>query len=464
MNRRRSEVPPGAEASGGTGATYPGLTSWDPGRLRKRLGSLLMRGRRAGWALLAFFALLPLQWHQLAVTPVGIIRWFHVGAVLLVVLAPPHGWRRVIRFASPMFGALALMSFLLTVTGLVYGTAWANPAQHWLYGIIGLTVACALIAALEDPRGRRLVAWCGPVAVTSFLLVFGQSLTAVGGSPTAALSASLGGNPSVALMNVFRVVFRDVDPNLAVAVRHEIFACLLVAAVASWLARPAGVDRLVVSATSIAVTVLLLASLSRAVLLAAAAIPLLMAARFLLRTRLNLSATVAILAGLMASPWVLPAAWRILESRIVDDTGSYDARLGTFNALDAGDVAFRMFLGGGEFGLSTHMMIADAALLGGLMAGAAATVLVGSFAVLGWRAAAAYLQSRPGESVAAAGCVALVLVRCFTVGGGLLHMVEWTAVGVALAAALLRSDALCHQPRQEAHACRGGVGGVLRPL
>jgi hypothetical protein len=335
-----------------------------------------------------------------------------------------------------MLGLLSVLTMLLVASGLLHAATWADPAQQYLYVLIGLVVACAFLTARESPGGQALLAWCGPVALLSFLVVFARSLGAAGISPLVALESATSADPTAALLRFFRVVIRTANEEAAVQTRHEMFASLLVASYASLAANPRGLARRVVALTVVASAALVLVSLSRAVMLAAAIAPALMLVRYLTRGYLPVGGVLGGLAVLLASPWIIPPVWRIIESRVVDDTLSYEARLGVFGELSAGDVFRRLAVGGGDFGVSTHTMVLDAFLLGGVVAGGTALAIVFMFASLGARAAALYLRTGGIAELAAVGCIALVLVRAFTAGGGLLHLVEWAGLGVAVAVLL----------------------------
>jgi hypothetical protein len=203
-------------------------------------------------------------------------------------------------------------------------------------------------------------------------------------------------------------------------------------------------QRFVVALTTVVVAGLMILSLSRAVTLAAF-LPLLIAlVRLFVRGRVTAPVIVLTGLGLAATPWLLPPAWRLLESRFLEDTGSYEARLGALSDLTLGDVGLRLFLGGGDLILSTHTMIFDAALRGGLLAGLAAAVVVFVFFRHTGRALLAYFATAQVAALAATGAGCLVLVRAFTGGSGLLHLVEWSAFGLVLAAAILRSPGAPH--------------------
>ena len=48
------------------------------------------RSRRAALGVIIFLSTLPLQWQVLASTPVGQVRYFHLGALMIIALAKPE--------------------------------------------------------------------------------------------------------------------------------------------------------------------------------------------------------------------------------------------------------------------------------------------------------------------------------------------------------------------------------------
>jgi hypothetical protein len=226
-----------------------------------------------------------------------------------------------------------------------------------------------------------------------------------------------------------------------VQTRHEIFAALLVATYVSLMSRPRGITRVVVVVCTVVVAVLTLVSLSRAVTIAALLPLALGTVAFFLRSRLTGTALTVLVAGIITIPFVLPPVLNVLETRFVEDTGSYEARLGALSQLPIGDVATRLLLGGADFERSTHTMIGDAALRGGILAALGACAVVYVICRHTGRAVRDYFATGQIAALAAAGAGFLALVRAFTMGGGLLHLVEWSAIGIMLAAEIVRRRA-----------------------
>jgi hypothetical protein len=240
------------------------------------------------------------------------------------------------------------------------------------------------------------------------------------------------------LIRYFRIAFHSVNESEAVNTRHEIFAALIVAGYVALICRPTGRLRVVINVSLLVTAALVVVSLSRAVILAGALPLLLAAARALLRTRVSIFAMVLTGAAVVAAPVLGPPLWALFNGRFVEDTGSYGARLQAIANISSGKFASRLLLGGGDFGLSTHTMVLDATLRGSLIAGLAALVVIAVFFRHTARAAAAFMNSGELAALAAFGAGALAIVRAFTGGGGLPHLVEWSAIGAMVAAEVAR--------------------------
>jgi hypothetical protein len=164
----------------------------------------------------------------------------------------------------------------------------------------------------------------------------------------------------------------------------------------------------------------------------------LIAWRGLVRSRISLYALALIGAVVALSPIIVPPVWTLLTQRFTSDTGSYDARLAALDAGTSRELADRLLIGGGDFGRSTHTMVLDATLRGGIVAGVAAVIVIGVFLRHTVRAAGAFKASGDVAAIAAFGLGSLALVRAFTGGGGLLHLVEWCAVAALVVAEIDR--------------------------
>ncbi|MBA3293821.1 MAG: hypothetical protein H0T40_08815 [Geodermatophilaceae bacterium] len=400
------------------------------------------RARRAAVGLLVFAATLPLQWQEVTGTPVGAIRYFHLGAVAMVLLARPD-WvvlRQLRGVASPAVFALCVMTAIGTITELMYGEFSGQSLQHLVYGIAGLFVAGAVMTAMAHPAGRALLLWTGPVATSSFIVVFTIAGYSLGLDPIGAASQSLlHGNPDQ-MSATFRAVFATTSglEEARSNTRHEIFAALLATLYVSWAtARSQRLTHLILVPTTVVVAALVAVSLSRSIWLAAGLVVLAAGLRVVIRQRLNPITAMLGLALVCVSPFVASDLYDLVEERIFENTDSYETRLEAFD-ITGDELISRLLRGGasqdaGGNLTSTHNMIADTAFRSGILAAFAAIVLVLVFFVHARRVLRRFLNTGSVHELMAFGAAALVLVRAFTIGGGLLHQAEWFAFGLVIA-------------------------------
>lgn len=449
------------------------LTTPEPGiySLRMQPEAIIdsRRSRRAAVGLLLFAATLPLQWQEVTGTPVGAIRYFHVGAVLMVLIARPDRavLRQMLAVASPAALVLGLMTAIGTITELMYSEFSGQSLQHLLYGIVGLFVAGTLMTAMAHPAGRSLLLWTSPVAVMSFTVIFTFSGYSLGLDPIGAVSQSLlQGNPDP-LSATFRAVFATTSglEEARTNTRHEIFAALLATLYVSWAtARSERWTRIVMVPTTIAVAALVAVSLSRSIWVAAVLVGLAALLRVVIRQRLNPITALVGLAVVCVGPFVAADLYELVEERIFENTDSYETRLAAFE-VSGSELISRLLRGGPSQDssgalTSTHNMIADTAFRSGILAALAAIVLVLVFAVHARRALRRFLNTGSVRELMTFGAGALVLVRCFTIGGGLLHQAEWFAFGLVIAIEVRHRTGAdkADDERAEAEAARAALG------
>lgn len=391
---------------------------------------------RAGLGLLIFAALLPLQWDSLVSSSVGTLRYFHVGAAALVLLGAPairSHWNHLRVVSFPIVPAFFVSSAALTMTAIVFGGSLFNAIQALVYLVVGVAASACFLSALQHEGARGMVAQSGGVATLLALGGMWRGFRDYGVDLFGAYAQAAQGQQGL-LLHGFRLVFEQGDESLRSQARHEVFGALLVAALLSYavgtVSRVGNVIRFVATA---AILVLIVLSLSRALLLAMALMAVLPLARVCVSGRLS-RWSVPLGIGVVVGGFL---AWDFVSGLVsgrLSDTRSYEGRLNSLDAFAAQDVVQRLLLGGGPLPVSTHNMVLDGLLLGGVIAGLASAlvalrviVLVGSG--LGrFAASGSYLDA----AATAAGMVAIV--RMATSGGGQLHLVSWVAIGLLLAA------------------------------
>lgn len=423
--------------------------------------------RRCAVGVLALLATLPLLWQSLAQTPLGTVRIFHFGALALALIGRPEpgAFRNVTRASHPLVPALVFFTAAMTAFAAMHESFWVNPVQNAVYAAVGLYAGACFLTAYRDDRGRRLLVWAAPLTMGVFLVVFGRSMQTAGVNPLAAYRAALLGDRGVILHDVFRVVFTvsgGGEEEVLSQTRHEIYGALLIAAcVSHMVARGRShVVRLVVLVSELVIAALILTSLSRAVILAGALLVTLVLVRMVLRAHIPASAVFVVLILAAVAPFVAHPLTRIVVDRFLYDTQSYEVREGAWQAYTAPDTLSRLAVGGPALPVSTHTMIGDAFLLGGVVAGVSALLI--AVMVLGrmWYACAAeWIDRHDPAALAAAGIVGLAAVRAFTSGGGLLALAMWCAVGIA--AGYLSTTSRCGiSDRSGYHISAGQKGGL----
>jgi hypothetical protein len=245
-------------------------------------------------------------------------------------------------------------------------------------------------------------------------------------------------DPQILQRELFRSAFGGfglAEESVMGNIRHEVFGALLMAmclSSACRLLRPFSTrwqSAAYLVGQGLAVFLLLL-SMSRSVILALAAWPLLGLLRQLLMGRVTpRGAGAGILlvgtGGLLAAVGVLQVLW----VRFTQDTGSYEAR---DNLLQqAYDSLGRSLATGGVStkSASSHNFVIDTWLRAGIVASLAALIVV--VIVCGLFVALAFtLPQEPAWMLPVTAMLALPVVRFFTAGGGLIPPVQWIALGV----------------------------------
>jgi hypothetical protein len=242
-------------------------------------------------------------------------------------------------------------------------------------------------------------------------------------------------------------------------IRHEVFGAVLLAMyVAAWAEGLApgspGWGRFIRRAGMVACAGLLLMSMSRAVLIAAAAWPLISVMRSVRTfsvTRRQMAVVYGALAGI--GLLVVSGVGRVIWIRFTQDTTSYESRGGLYEQAFQG-IRQNFWTGGFETaGESSHNFVVDAWLRGGvLVAIAAAGVLLLLF--VNWATLLVRLPLEPLWMVPIAAAFALPIDRMLTAGGGLIPPVSWMALALVAGAFTYRRT-LVGAEIQEHHALVG---------
>jgi hypothetical protein len=206
-------------------------------------------------------------------------------------------------------------------------------------------------------------------------------------------------------------------------------------------------QRFVFNGALVAGSLLLLVSMSRAVLIAALAWPVLSFVRAVVTGRLSgrqVGLAFAAVAGVLIA--LASGFAQVLYVRFTQDTSSYEARDVLLREAYA-NIADNFVTGGVETaGASSHNFVLDTWLRAGVFGAIAAAVIV--LVLIGlWISLIARIGVEPVWMVPVIAALALPVVRLVTVGGGLIPPIQWVLLGfVAGAMAYRRELALRPEP------------------
>jgi hypothetical protein len=401
--------------------------------------------RARPYVILLLFALVGIGWRTPGATGAGTLRYFHVPMLLILVLA-------VGRYAMlKRIEGLSIVIVLYTVVYMAF--SWYNGVgplalQQGVYLGAGFMVAASLRVA--TPRDWRILRWTGPVAVLLFVVVFFQDAAAVGISVVGTYKVALtSGNLDLIQFGLFQPVFNAHTapgeiPNNA-ALRGIVIAGILVSMYLSMYARrmvdqKARLYSVVYWGSMVATALIVVLTLARFLQIVLFLAVLMALARLILRNRARAGVMAVTVTGLAAIviAFVTPVAG-LVYSRFTQDTGSYNERGSALRfAIDSifrspwtgantgGDAA--ALATGDRTTLSAHNFVLDATVVGGVITGILALiVMLWIFRDIARGVTAFLLDDRLLAPVAAA---LLAPVVMFTEGSGTLDMAS--ILGLAL--------------------------------
>ena len=401
------------------------------------------------WALLLVLATLPLQWFRLPGP--GSLRLHQ--AVLIVVLvivlvrlrAAAHA--PVLRLTRS-FVALNLALFLVAGTAVFYhGDSPMRFAQQVLLIAIFVAVSTLAYRAATGaiPGALEALRWSALVCSIVLLGALAFSMAVNGVNAAQVLSKAVAtGNPELLQTEIFHkalVGFGYEADQVKSNIRHEVFGAVLLALCVSMAAvrlRPlrTHAQRVIYTSSVVFTVVMLLASLSRAVLLASVALPLFalvssLRAGGLTRKQLITVGSTTTIVGVL---WVLGLIG-LVWTRFTTDTTSYSSR---DQLLSGSLVEIRKhWLTGGitVHKASSHNYVLDYWQMAGIFAAIlAACVVVLIFA--GWVMLIRRVGPHEPWAAPLAAAVALPVVRLFTAGGGLMPPVQFVCLAMVAGLAL----------------------------
>jgi hypothetical protein len=395
------------------------------------------------WLGLVLFAALPLQWFVVGGTPLGQMRLHQ--AVLLILAAviiaarPLSATRPVIAVALPFIALNILMITSWMAVSLYNGQIPRSAVQVLLY--LGVFIAVGTYigraATGEEPGALTLLRWAATAAVVALIAAFALSMIGNGINPLSVVQRTIASaDPEVLQKELFRSSFVGYGYDAETVrgnIRHEVFGAILAAMYVSvWaegLVPGSGARRNIRRAALVVGTLLLLISMSRAILLAAAIWPLLSLWRSVRLSEVTRrQVTLVVSAGLLLVGLVISGVGRVVWVRFTQDTSSYESRGGLYDQAFQ-NIGENFWTGGiGTEGESSHNFVVDAWLRGGVVVAvlAAAILLV---LLWSWARSVVCMPFEPIWMLPVAAAFALPIDRMLTAGGGLIPPVGWVTLG-----------------------------------
>ena len=392
-------------------------------------------------------AALPLQWFLLAESPAGDIRLHQFAAVVLTaVIVLRFGLPRLergVRGAQLFIVANLYMLILWVALNVFNGLAMAQPIKQgtFLATFIALTALFYFAVREADNALIDTLRWTATVCVGVLIAAFGYSMLSNGVNPIDVLQRSIeAGDPNILQKELFRSSFIGFGYDAEEArgnLRHEVFGGLLFTMyVSSWAnaRRPLTIHRQrnIYRAAMVAGSLLLLISLSRSVLVAAAIWPLVSFLRALLTGRVSPRQQLAMVGGVIGVAVVAVTGFlEVLWTRFTEETKSYSVREDLIG-LALQRISENFWTGGvATERTSSHNFVLDMWQRGGIFVGLPA-VFIFLFISFLWLRLLLRTRTIPADQLTLVAAMALPCVRLVTQGGGSLQIVEWVTLAFVI--------------------------------
>jgi hypothetical protein len=393
------------------------------------------------WPMLLLAVASPLQWFKVA----GPLRLHIVVmlafAVLVLLTHRARAFAPVLRVALPFVIANGVLCLVWMATNGYNGLGFRQPLQQLSYLAVFVAVATVVYrgVALNNRRFIELMRWAALITGVSLVVALSFSMITNGVNPGPVFAKTISNaDPEILQKELFKTAFTGFgydEDAVRGNIRHEVFGAVLVAmclSAACVSLRPlASQAARVLYRFSIGLGALLIVlSMSRSVMIAAAVWPLLGALRPLLSGRLSPRVvgggllTIGLGTGLAVTGVV-----NVIWIRFTQDTSSYQAR-DNLLAIAYRNIVTHMLTGGVTTASeSSHNFVIDSWLRSGIFGAAAA--LVAAVLVVGLLAGLAFnLHREPAWMLPVTAMLALPVVRMFTAGGGLIPPIQWVALGI----------------------------------
>lgn len=393
------------------------------------------------WWLFVLLCLLPLQWFVV----LGPLRLHEVAMlVFLIPLIPALRWRAywpVLSVGKTFIVANTVLCAVWVGTNLYNGLGFGRPIEQMAFLAVGIGVGTVVfrLCATDGASAMSLLRWAGLATSLVLLGALSFSMATNGVNPAAVFAKTIGSaDPEVLQKELFKSAFAGfgiADEEVKGNIRHEVFGAVFIATCVSHVAAgmvpftSRAARNLFRFATLLAVG-LIVVSMSRSLMIAAAAWPLMAGIRALLAGRVRPAALgAALVAGLLVVATSLAGLLDVVWVRFTQDTSSYEARDGLLT-LAYTNIMANPILGGVETAnASSHNFVLDTWLRAGVFAALAA--LAALVVTVGlWLSLIGSLHRHPAWLLPATAMLTLPIVRMLTAGGGLIPPVQWVALGI----------------------------------
>jgi len=417
------------------------------------------------WVFMATLAALPLQWFIIASTPLGVGR-LHQLAILGYAAVFMFRYRLsaltpVQREFATFVVANVVMLVVWSVVQLYHSQLPVGPVKEMLYLGVFLTLGAFVFRVAEgrDAGGLALLRWSASIASASVLIALSYSMLRNGISPPRVFAQTIAsGDPEILQKELFKSAFVGFGYDEATVrgnIRHEVFGAILCSMyISAWatLRKPFTLPsaRWLYRLSMLGAIALLLTSLSRSIIIAAAIWPLISMLSSLRGARLHgrqIAQAVGFVTLLSLS--AITGVAHVLWVRFTEDTSSYEARQGLYEQTFA-QLPDRFLTGGFDTeGESSHNFVLDALLRGGIFVALPAAVVM-AFVVFVWVRLMLRIHLEPVYMVPVAAAFVLPIVRFLTSGGGLINPVEWATLAfvAGVLASHRRGDGEPQRPEQ----------------
>ncbi|CAN5138023.1 hypothetical protein BH20ACT5_BH20ACT5_07770 [soil metagenome] len=391
-------------------------------------------------------AAIPLQWFVLLASPAGDLRLHQIIIVAFTFGVALHygGGRMWLATRRMQVFILANMFMFLIWAALNFfnGVGQSQTVEQIVHLAIFVAIGTHFFfaATSESPDFIDALRWTALVSAATLTLAFGVSMLVNGINPVSVLQQTIAaGDPNILQKELFKSSFAGFgfdEETVRGNLRHQVFGGLLFTMYASsWAVtrRPLSTQahRFAYRTAMVVASLMLLVSLSRSVIIAAALWPVISFLRALLTGRVTGRQQLAVVFGVAGLVGLAVSGFlSVLWTRFTEETGSYTNRELVFG-LSLERIADNFWVGGVNTvgpGQSSHNFVLDAWLRGGIFVGIPAIVVFLLICAL-WAVLLIKLPTLPPAMLPVVAAMALPCVRLVTIGGGLLQITEWATLG-----------------------------------